>query len=394
MKIIIAAICSLALSIAGILGVNELSSKNDDIIDQKYNIQNIEQSAEDTKAQETQAPENAAAVEKKEAEETLKKAEAATPSDENTVSGKSETNTNKEDASKAIAVQTSYKGKSSIAAAKKTDNKYNTSKNSAAQNTSSKNYAGSNNSGKNNVTANNLFKNGQTYVYKNVDVSNCDSYNDVVSSLKKNGYYNIDKKDLQKIGSIDDILALFEKNAGGSNQTPAPTTKPTNPAPTTKPSNPAPTTKPAQPTPTTKPAQPTPTTKPSENNGNTTLKNYTDKVLQLVNAERAKAGLSAFNTNSTLTAAANKRAQETVQSFSHTRPNGTKFSSVLQEYGISYRTAGENIAYGQRSPEEVVTGWMNSPGHRANILNGNFNKIGIGVYQSNGTLYWSQLFTN
>ena len=114
-----------------------------------------------------------------------------------------------------------------------------------------------------------------------------------------------------------------------------------------------------------------------------------------MNIERSKAGLSALSTNSTLTAAEDKRAQETKQSFSHTRPNGSSFSTVLKEFNISYRTAGENIAYGQRTPQEVVTGWMNSPGHRANILNANFGKIGIGVYQaSNGTIYWTQLFTN
>jgi uncharacterized protein YkwD len=113
-----------------------------------------------------------------------------------------------------------------------------------------------------------------------------------------------------------------------------------------------------------------------------------------VNQERAKVGLSALTTNTSLTNAANKRAQETVQSFSHTRPNGTNFNTVFKEFNVSYRTAGENIAYGQKTPQEVVTGWMNSPGHRANILNGNFGKIGIGVYKSNGVIYWSQLFTN
>lgn len=377
MKIIIATICSLALSIAGILGVNELSSKNDDIIDQKYNIQSIEKSAEDIKVKETQAAESETATEKKETEVTNETVDEVTPTEE----------------------KTSYDDKELKAAEKKVNSKYNVNKNNvsqnnAPQNNESKKYEVNNDTSNKNTAVNDLFKNGQIYAYKNVDVSNCDSYEDVVSSLKRNGYYNIDKKELQSIGSLDDILELFEKNTGGSKQTPAPTAKPSNPVPTAKPSNPAPTTKPSNPTPTTKPSNPAPTTKPSENNGNTTTKSYADQVLQLVNAERAKAGLSAFTTNSTLIAAANKRAQETVQSFSHTRPNGTKFSSVLQEYGVSYRTAGENIAYGQRSPEEVVKGWMNSPGHRANILNSSFNKIGIGVYQSNGTLYWSQLFTN
>lgn len=55
---------------------------------------------------------------------------------------------------------------------------------------------------------------------------------------------------------------------------------------------------------------------------------------------------------------------------------------------------GENIAYGQRSPQEVVTAWMNSPGHRANILSNKFNKLGVGVHEVNGTIYWTQLFTN
>ena len=113
-----------------------------------------------------------------------------------------------------------------------------------------------------------------------------------------------------------------------------------------------------------------------------------------MNQERAKAGLSALTTHSALTNAANKRAKETQQSFSHTRPNGTNFNTVLKEFNISYRAAGENIAYGQKTPQEVVTGWMNSPGHRANILKADFGKIGIGVYKSNGVIYWSQLFTN
>jgi len=124
------------------------------------------------------------------------------------------------------------------------------------------------------------------------------------------------------------------------------------------------------------------------------VSSYANQVLKLVNQERAKAGLSALTTNSTITAAANKRAKETVQSFSHIRPDGTSFSSVLKEYSISYRAAGENIAYGQKTPQEVVTAWMNSPGHRANIMNTNFGKLGVGVYKSNGVIYWSQLFTN
>lgn len=120
---------------------------------------------------------------------------------------------------------------------------------------------------------------------------------------------------------------------------------------------------------------------------------YEEQVVALVNAERAKEGLPALKVDETLQAAALARAKETVQLFSHTRPNGTSCFTILKEYGISYRYAGENIAYGQRSPEEVVSAWMNSAGHRANIMSENFTTIGIGYYQTaNGTKYWSQLF--
>ncbi|MCH5210631.1 MAG: CAP domain-containing protein [Oscillospiraceae bacterium] len=119
---------------------------------------------------------------------------------------------------------------------------------------------------------------------------------------------------------------------------------------------------------------------------------YAYQVIELVNAERAKYGLSALSADTTLMNAAHKRAVETVTSFSHTRPNGTKFSTVLSEYGVSYRTAGENIAYGQRTPQDVVNSWMNSSGHRANILNSSYTKIGVGCYKSGSTYYWSQLF--
>lgn len=124
------------------------------------------------------------------------------------------------------------------------------------------------------------------------------------------------------------------------------------------------------------------------------LHSYAMQVLNLVNAERAKAGLSELKLDRNVTAAANVRAKEIKQSFSHTRPNGSSFSSALTEQGISYKRSGENIAWGQKTPEQVMNAWMNSDGHRANILNPNFENIGIGYYQDeNGTNYWVQLFT-
>jgi len=125
---------------------------------------------------------------------------------------------------------------------------------------------------------------------------------------------------------------------------------------------------------------------------NTTL-SHAEQVVTLVNAERAKEGLAPLSIDTKVQAAAQVRAVESEQSFSHTRPNGSSFATALKEQNVSYRRAGENIAWGQRSPEEVVNAWMNSSGHRANIMNPNFTKIGVGYYRnSKGLNYWSQLF--
>lgn len=118
-----------------------------------------------------------------------------------------------------------------------------------------------------------------------------------------------------------------------------------------------------------------------------------EQVLSIVNSERAKYGLSPLTYDSTLARAADIRAVEIRTLFSHTRPDGTSCFTVLDEVGYSYRSAGENIAYGQSTAEEVMTAWMNSEGHRANIL-GDYTFIGIGVYESGGTIYWSQLFAS
>lgn len=121
---------------------------------------------------------------------------------------------------------------------------------------------------------------------------------------------------------------------------------------------------------------------------------FIKEVVDLVNAERAKEGLAPLTIDLKVQAAAMVRAKECEQRFSHTRPNGTSFATALKEQGVSYRSSGENIAWGQRSPEEVIKAWMNSSGHRANIMNPNFTTIGVGYYENaNGTDYWCQLFT-
>jgi uncharacterized protein YkwD len=201
-----------------------------------------------------------------------------------------------------------------------------------------------------------------------------------------NGYGNSDdlKAKLQQMGyncdniNFNDINKYFNNCQNSGNGTTTPTT-PTTPAPTT-PTTPDPT------TPTT-PAPTTPTTP-------TTNKTFTQQVVDLVNAERAKEGLSPLTVDTSVEKAANVRAKEIQSNFDHTRPNGSSFSSALKEQGVNYRGAGENIAWGQRTPQEVMTAWMNSPGHRANIMNKSYTHIGVGNLQNgSGTQYWVQLFT-
>ena len=120
---------------------------------------------------------------------------------------------------------------------------------------------------------------------------------------------------------------------------------------------------------------------------------YGLRITELVNEHRAAAGLAPVTYSAQLSKAAQVRAVEIEQSFSHTRPDGRYFSTVFAEHGISYRYSGENIAWGQKSPEEVVTAWMNSAGHRANILNAKFTELGVGYRQNaRGVNYFTQLF--
>lgn len=119
---------------------------------------------------------------------------------------------------------------------------------------------------------------------------------------------------------------------------------------------------------------------------------YEKEVVRLVNVQRAKYGLSALTQDSGAQKVARVRAKEIVQSFSHSRPNGQSCFTAAGELGVSYRTAGENIAYGYATPQQVVDGWMHSEGHRKNILSSSFTKIGVGCCSKGGTLYWSQFF--
>ena len=121
---------------------------------------------------------------------------------------------------------------------------------------------------------------------------------------------------------------------------------------------------------------------------------YRQEVLRLVNIEREKAGRQPLNPDANLNQAAQMRAKEIVSAFSHTRPDGRDCFTAMKEAGVSYRAAGENIAKGQRTPEQVVDGWMKSDGHRENLLSADFGRLGVGYHVENGRTYWVQLFAN
>ncbi|WP_163538778.1 S-layer homology domain-containing protein [Gracilibacillus sp. YIM 98692] len=122
------------------------------------------------------------------------------------------------------------------------------------------------------------------------------------------------------------------------------------------------------------------------------LNEYEQQVIALTNQEREKHGLPALKTDTELSKVSREKSRDMAENnyFSHQSPTYGSPFDMLKQFGINYRTAGENIAKGQRTPEEVVNAWMNSQGHRANILNENFTHIGVGfVDQGN---YWTQQF--
>lgn len=124
-------------------------------------------------------------------------------------------------------------------------------------------------------------------------------------------------------------------------------------------------------------------------------KTIENQVIQLTNQQRAKYGLKALTLNWELSRVARYKAMDMRDNhyFSHTSPTYGDPFTMMKNFGISYRSAGENIAGGQATPQLVVQAWMNSSGHRANILNTGYTQIGVG-YAKGGSYnyYWSQMF--
>ena len=217
------------------------------------------------------------------------------------------------------------------------------------------------------------------------------------------------KDSINVLRYICGILDTFPVEEGPAQKpTEAPTAAPTE-KPTQKPTE-APTAAPTE-RPTQKPteaptAAPTerPTQKPTEapaelptNSCNSIYDADTEKdcytlsykVFEIVNQERIKAGVKPLKFNNDMYKAAMVRAKECDESFSHDRPNGTSCFTALKEAGVKYFSAGENIAMGYRTPADVMKGWMDSEGHRNNILDPDFTDFACGVYRSG---YWSQFF--
>ena len=122
---------------------------------------------------------------------------------------------------------------------------------------------------------------------------------------------------------------------------------------------------------------------------------FENEVVRLVNVQRGKCGLAPLHVNSDLSCIARYKSQDMANKdyFSHvSQTYGSPFA-MMSDFGISYISAGENIAYGHKAPADVMAAWLSSSGHKSNILSTSFDMIGVGVAQnSEGTYYWTQMF--
>jgi uncharacterized YkwD family protein/spore coat assembly protein SafA len=125
------------------------------------------------------------------------------------------------------------------------------------------------------------------------------------------------------------------------------------------------------------------------------VKSLEQQVIDLVNQQRAWNGLPALKANWELCRVARYKSQDMIDKhyFDHQSPTYGSPFRMMESFGIRFSAAGENIAYGQKTPQAVMNDWMKSPGHRSNILNSTYNQIGVGVAKAaNGTFYWTQMF--
>jgi uncharacterized YkwD family protein/spore coat assembly protein SafA len=125
------------------------------------------------------------------------------------------------------------------------------------------------------------------------------------------------------------------------------------------------------------------------------IKALESEVVRLVNIERSKQGLQPLKENWELSRVARYKSADMASKnyFAHESPTYGSPFRMMESFGIKYSSAGENIAYGQKTPQQVMTAWMNSPGHRSNIMSPSFSQIGVGyATNKNGVPYWTQMF--
>ncbi|MBE4907673.1 sporulation protein [Bacillus luteolus] len=197
------------------------------------------------------------------------------------------------------------------------------------------------------------------------------------------------------------IQSLFKKYYTQNYQTQLKVEQPTQPVeqPTkettqTQPTEPQQTVQPVQESPVVQQPvqqQPKETTNETTNQATYALSQYEQQVVTLTNNERAKYGLQPLKVDLKVSEVARLKSSDMKKNgyFSHTSPTYGSPFDMMKQFGVQYRAAGENIAMGQRSPQEVVNAWMNSEGHRKNILSSNFTHIGVGHVEGN---YWTQMF--
>ncbi|MEN8149553.1 MAG: CAP domain-containing protein [Planctomycetota bacterium] len=137
-----------------------------------------------------------------------------------------------------------------------------------------------------------------------------------------------------------------------------------------------------------------PTPPPSGSSMSDAERNLALEVLDIVNAERNAAGAPPleWHEGAAEVAYLHSLDMDVRDFFDHTNPDGELPWDRLTAAGIAWSQVGENIAYGYPTPAAVMDGWMNSPGHRANILNGNYTHLGIGVHDNGLTIWWTQVF--
>lgn len=137
-----------------------------------------------------------------------------------------------------------------------------------------------------------------------------------------------------------------------------------------------------------------PQTETTTSSQSSTSQSMANQVLSLVNAERSKENLPALSLDLNLSNVAQLKSEDMKNNnyFDHTSPTYGSPFDMMKQFGISYKYAGENIAKGQKTAEAVVNAWINSEGHRKNILNEKFTHMGLGYVKSGTTTYWTQMF--